>query len=107
MAVRTLLASAGLGAALALGAVAAPAQAAPAQSAPTRSAPAQASASDVGILSCPPGAPRPRAGFRCLSPYSTEPRCDAGVLQHIIATPANEGYCQRSGTTWWGFVNIY
>ncbi|AZM51667.1 hypothetical protein DMA15_02950 [Streptomyces sp. WAC 01529] len=107
MAVRTLLTSVGVGAVLALGAAAVPAQAAPAQSVPGQSVPTRVSGPDAVVLSCPPGAPRPRAGFRCLSPYSTESRCDAGVLQHINATPATRGYCQRAGSTWWGFVNIY
>ncbi|MBT2440699.1 hypothetical protein J7E93_11385 [Streptomyces sp. ISL-36] len=104
MMVRTLFASAGVGAVLALGAMAAPAQAAPAASTP-----GQASVSDVVIMSCPPPptSPAPRAGYRCLSSYSTEAQCNTGVQRHIAGTPATSGYCQRSGASWWGFVNKY
>ncbi|MET9434007.1 hypothetical protein [Streptomyces sp. NPDC006551] len=99
MMVRTLFASAGVGAMLAVGAMAAPASAAP----------AQASVADVVIMSCPPPptSPTPRAGYRCLSSYWSEAECDAGVRRHIAATPATSGYCQRSGASWWGFVNKY
>ncbi|MFB7371091.1 hypothetical protein ACFC0D_14745 [Streptomyces sp. NPDC056222] len=109
MVVRTLFASAGIGAALALGAMAAPAQAAPAQAASSQASPSQASASDVVIMSCPPPptSPTPRAGYRCLSSYSTEAQCNTGVLRHIAATPATAGYCQSKGSSWWGFVNRY
>ncbi|WP_049578432.1 hypothetical protein [Streptomyces sp. SBT349] len=94
MAVRTLLASVGVGAALALGTMVAPAQAAPAP------------ASDVGSLSCTaPITPAP--GYRCLSSYDTEAQCDTGVLRHISATPATSGYCASAAGSWWGFVNIY
>ncbi|MGW6568277.1 hypothetical protein [Streptomyces sp. NPDC054975] len=99
MIVPKLLAGAGAAALLALGAMAAPAQASP----------AQAQGSDVVILSCPPPptSPAPRAGYRCLSSYSTEAQCDTGVLRHIAATPATSGYCQRQGASFWGFVNKY
>ncbi|MFB6643332.1 hypothetical protein ACFCYF_39595 [Streptomyces chartreusis] len=98
MRIRRFLASTGLGSVLALGVMGAPVQAAP--------APAPASNSGVGILSCPPGAPAARPGYRCLSPYSTEAQCNAGVRRNIEVTPATSGYCVRSGQ-WWGFVNIY
>ncbi|MFG2641256.1 hypothetical protein ACGFYP_09855 [Streptomyces sp. NPDC048370] len=99
MMVRKLLASTGVGAALVLGAMVAPAQAAP----------APARVSDVVILSCPPppASPAPRAGYRCLSSYSTEAQCNTGVQRHIAATPATSGYCQRQGSSFWGFVNRY
>ncbi|MFJ8668473.1 hypothetical protein [Streptomyces sp. NPDC093600] len=94
-----LFASAGVGALLAMSAMAAPASAAP----------GQASVTDVVIMSCPPPptSPTPRAGYRCLSSYGSEAECGAGVRRHIAATPATSGYCQRSGGSWWGFVNTY
>ncbi|MFE0425710.1 hypothetical protein ACFW15_25555, partial [Streptomyces sp. NPDC058953] len=55
MAVRKLLAGAGVGAVLAFGVLVSPAQAAPAQ--------APAPVPDVGILSCPGGEPPAWGGF--------------------------------------------
>jgi hypothetical protein len=95
MAVHKLLATAGVGVVIALGIVATPAQATP----------VHVPVSDVRILSCPPGAPTPKPGYRCLSSYSTEAQCDAGVLRNIEATPATRGYCQSSAGRWWGYVN--
>ncbi|QFZ18365.1 hypothetical protein [Saccharothrix syringae] len=95
MVVRKLLVGAGMGAVLALGTAAAPAQAAP------------VSVSDVVILSCPPGAPTARPGYRCLSSYATEAQCDEGVKRNIAATPATSGYCTGYPGRWWGFVNVY
>ncbi|MFI2428442.1 hypothetical protein ACH5A7_30885 [Streptomyces sp. NPDC018955] len=95
MAVRKLLASTGAGVAIALGVITAPAQATQ----------AHAPVSNVGILSCPPGASAAAPGYRCLSLYSTEAQCNAGILRNIEATPATRGYCRRSGVSWWGYVN--
>jgi hypothetical protein len=94
MGVRRLLASAGVGGAIALSVIAL-----------AQAASAHAPVSVVGILSCPPGAPAPATGYRCLSSYSTEAQCDAGVLRNINATPATHGYCLSSAGRWWGYVN--
>ncbi|MFE3096695.1 hypothetical protein ACFXG1_23065 [Streptomyces sp. NPDC059248] len=99
MAVRKLLAGAGVGAVLAFGVLVSPAQAAPAQ--------APAPVPDVGILSCPGGEPPASPGYRCLSPYTTLAQCQAGVERNIAVTPATSGYCQSYNGRWWGFVNIY
>lgn len=95
MAFRKLLVSTAVGATLALSAMAAPAQAAP--------------TSELGIRSCPAGAPPALDGFRCLSPYPTLEKCEKGTREHVDATPATDSYCFRpeGSSTWWGYVNRY
>lgn len=60
---------------------------------------AQAAAHAAAVMSCPPGNPPPRPGFRCLSPYPTWNECTAAVYPQ-------GGYCHDGGPgKWvWGFV---
>ncbi|MEW1549191.1 hypothetical protein [Streptomyces tsukubensis] len=104
MVVRRLLAGAGVGALVAFGALAVPAQASQVQAAPVAQV-APAAVPDVGILSCPNGAPAAAPGFRCLSSYTSEAECVRGVARNIEVTPATQGYCTYYNGRYWGFVN--
>ncbi|QDY76259.1 hypothetical protein [Streptomyces qinzhouensis] len=104
MMVRRLLAGVGAGAVVAFGAMAVPAQAAQAKGAQVTQV-APAAVPDVGILSCPSGAPAAAPGFRCLSSYLTNADCIRGVARNIEVTPATEGYCTYYNGRYWGFVN--